>query len=141
MDGRPLTVDADGYLKLHLTTGARATIMLPLAVRASRPDPRIDAVRGCVAFERGPVVLALESLDIPDGWDINLVETTGRVFETADGPQVEIAQVSVPAAPWPYATPDELPKPETHLVSLVNYHEWGERGPAAMRIFIPLATS
>ena len=37
---------------------------LPIAPRVTWPDPHIDAVRGCVAIERGPEVLALESTDL-----------------------------------------------------------------------------
>ena len=56
------------------------------------PDPRIDAVRGCVAIERGPEVLALESTDLaPLGVDdvgqvvidpdrVRWREADGRVF-------------------------------------------------------------
>src|SRR5690606_32873861 len=36
---------------------------LPMVPRFTSPDPRVDAVRGCVAVQRGPEVLALESLD------------------------------------------------------------------------------
>ena len=33
--------------------------------RQADPDPRVDAVRGCVAFERGPIVYCVESADLP----------------------------------------------------------------------------
>jgi len=36
-------------------------IDLPMEPRWVRPDPRVDAVRGCVAVERGPVVYCAES--------------------------------------------------------------------------------
>src|SRR5262249_36027002 len=39
-------------------------LRLPLAPRFSAPDPRIDAVRGCLAVERGPLVYCLESTDL-----------------------------------------------------------------------------
>ena len=34
--------------------GDEVTLTLPMAPRWTAPDPRIDAVRGCVAVERGP---------------------------------------------------------------------------------------
>ena len=37
---------------------------LPLEPRLTAADPRIDAVRGCLAVERGPEVLCLESADL-----------------------------------------------------------------------------
>ena len=35
--------------------------------RLTVPDPRIDAVRGCVAIERGPLVYCIETADLPAG--------------------------------------------------------------------------
>ncbi len=35
----------------------------PIGARPVYPHPRIDAVRGCVAFERGPLVYCLEEVD------------------------------------------------------------------------------
>ncbi|MFT3888508.1 MAG: glycoside hydrolase family 127 protein [Arachnia sp.] len=139
VDGRPAEVGESGYLPVHLDAGARVAIELPIRVRVSAPDPRIDAVRGCVAFERGPVVLALESVDLPEEWDVNLIATTGRVMDGPDGPRAEVTQMSARPAEWPYATPTRLALSEARFVPLVNYHEWGERGPSAMRIFVPLA--
>ena len=43
--------------------GDELVLDLPVPVRTSRPHPRIDAARGCVAFERGPLVYCLEEVD------------------------------------------------------------------------------
>src|SRR5699024_7711679 len=43
--------------------GDAVTLSLPMPARFSWPDPRIDAVRGQVAVERGPLVHCLESAD------------------------------------------------------------------------------
>ena len=43
--------------------GDAVILDLPMPVRLTRPHPRIDAVRGTVAFERGPVVYCLEEED------------------------------------------------------------------------------
>ncbi len=45
--------------------GDVVTLDLDLPVRATEPNPRIDAVRGCIAFERGPLVYCIESADVP----------------------------------------------------------------------------
>ena len=39
----------------------------PLAPRLTAPHPRVDAVRGCVAIERGPLVYCVEEADAPAG--------------------------------------------------------------------------
>ncbi|MCW3493411.1 glycoside hydrolase family 127 protein [Microbacterium sp. SSM24] len=116
---------------------------LPMAPRISSPDPRIDAVRGSVAIERGPEVLALESTDLgPVGVDdVGLValvpgtapvERDGRVWVT-------VRRVPAEDAPWPYGMAVEDPDAATAEVALVPYHEWAERGPSTMRVWIPLA--
>ncbi len=116
---------------------------LPVAPRVSVPDPRIDAVRGCVAIERGPEVLALESVDLaPAGLDdvegvaVDLssppVERDGRVW-------VRVAVAPSGAHAWPYGGAPDAASPATAEVPLVAYHEWAERGPSTMRVFIPVA--
>jgi hypothetical protein len=45
-------------------------------------------------------------------------------------------------AAWPYARP-ETPAATgmTATVALVRYHEWAERGPSTMRVWIPVSGS
>ena len=50
--------------------GDRIVLTLDMPVRVTEPDPRIDAVRGCVAIERGPIVYCVESADLPAGVDL-----------------------------------------------------------------------
>ena len=40
---------------------------LDVEVRQLTAHPRVDAVRGCVALARGPLVYALEQADLPEG--------------------------------------------------------------------------
>ena len=40
-------------------------LRLDVTPRWTRPDPRVDALRGCVAIERGPLVYCLEQTDQP----------------------------------------------------------------------------
>ncbi|MFB7249915.1 glycoside hydrolase family 127 protein [Microbacterium sp. NPDC056234] len=93
---------------------------LPVAPRVSEPDPRVDAVRGCVVVERGPEVLALESTDL--GSDV--------VDAVIDGDPVERdGRVVVPVRNRSTGSVVEAP--------LVPYHDWAQRGPSTMRVWIP----
>ncbi|NIS36902.1 MAG: glycoside hydrolase family 127 protein, partial [Actinobacteria bacterium] len=47
--------------------GDRIRLDIPVEPRWTAADPRIDAVRGTVAVEHGPLVLCAESTDLPDG--------------------------------------------------------------------------
>jgi DUF1680 family protein len=63
---RPGTVS----LTRDFAAGDEVRLELPVAPRWTRPDPRIDAVRGCVAVERGPLVMCVESIDLPGAADV-----------------------------------------------------------------------
>ena len=61
LDGRPVT----GYATVRKAgqAGDSVELVLPMPVRITTADERIDAVRGCVAIERGPLVYAAEGVD------------------------------------------------------------------------------
>src|SRR5262249_55245176 len=69
VDGRPV---APGYADLtrRWRPGDRVVLELDVSPRLTAPNPRIDAVRGCLALERGPVVFCLEGLDLPSGVEL-----------------------------------------------------------------------
>ncbi|WP_421732264.1 glycoside hydrolase family 127 protein [Cellulomonas sp.] len=110
-------------------------LRLPMAPRVSSADPRIDAVRGCVVVERGPEVLCVESVDL--GSDVEgarlsgVTEVDGHVLAT----MVVAAQDD---AAWPYGERAE-PAGTTAEVPLIAYHDWANRGPSTMRVWLPLA--
>jgi DUF1680 family protein len=113
---------------------------LPVHPRLTVPDPRIDAVRGTVAVERGPVVYALESVDLPDDWgDMSEValDTSVPPQDEGDGVVVRLAHNVVAENPWPYAASGSGDTTQTVPVALVPYHDWAERGPSSMRIWLP----
>jgi DUF1680 family protein len=119
---------------------------LPMEPRVSAADPRIDAVRGCVVVERGPEVLCLESVDLA-------AATGGRIDDVADARvdassppavvdgevRVRVRPATAPARPWPYGEAGEDAGTEAFDVPLVPYHDWAERGPSTMRVWLPLA--
>ena len=135
-----------------LAAGDKVSLQLPMSPRVTVPDPRIDAVRGTVAVERGPLVLCLESVDLPDGAALEQVRLlpAAPVDAAGDG---AVAHVQIAALPptQPGALPlHQLPTsprngepsaPEaadqSATVTLVPYHRWAERGPSTMRIFLP----
>ena len=65
-----------GYAVVDATwkPGDEVRMELPMRPRWTRPDPHVDAVRGCVAVERGPIVYCLESTD--QEADVSLSEVT-----------------------------------------------------------------
>ncbi|WP_445443041.1 glycoside hydrolase family 127 protein [Clavibacter sp. km1a] len=112
---------------------------LPMTARFVTPDPRIDAVRGQVAVERGPLVLALESTDLPSGevGDV-AVDTATPPEVTERGARVRLTRTVAEAADWPYGTGVDRHEPLGE-VDLIPYASWANRGPSTMRVWIPVA--
>ncbi len=124
------------------TAGDELRLELPMAPRWTFPDSRIDAVRGSVAVERGPVVLCLESVDLPGYADVDaVVVDPTRPPVDRDGTTVVPGAVMEPEANgWPYSDATVQPdEPGRDLeVSLRPYHSWAERGPSTMRVWLPV---
>jgi len=125
-----------------LRPGDVVVLDLPVAPRLTWPDPRVDAVRGCVAVERGPLVLCLESVDLPAGVTVDdvRVDPGAPPRPHGDGAVVRASVVAHHAdrssLPYPSAPPTPVRREELDLV-LVPYHRWAERGPSTMRVFVP----
>jgi len=120
--------------------GDIVTLILPVAPRFTRPDPRIDAVRGCVAVERGPEVLCVESVDVPEVEHVDALRLDPSVppREVDGGVVVRARPLHVGEAPWPYDDDTLEPTLGDPLdVRLVAYHDWANRGPSTMRVWIP----
>ncbi len=105
-------------------------LALPLVARFTLPDRRVDAIRGCVAVERGPEVLALESTDL-QGTELSgsdfadlTVDTASGIREEGDRVAVRIEDAASGSAAW---------------VPLVRYHAWAQRGPSRMRVWVPVS--
>lgn len=146
IDGTSATVDP-GTARLRRTwrAGDTVTLHLPVGPRYTWPDARIDAVRGCVAIERGPEVLCVESVDVSDVDHVDeLLLDTGVEPRTVDGRvHVTCRRLRTDDRTWPYGS--ELGSTELDGASpndpvdvpLVPYHDWGNRGPTTMRVWIP----
>jgi uncharacterized protein len=93
---------------------------LPTAPRLVAPHPRIDAVRGCVAVERGPLVYCLESTD--NDADLLDVRADPSVAPSDAGTASELGRAAVV---------------EASGLTFIPYHAWGNRGLATMRVWVP----
>lgn len=140
------TVDA-GWADVRrvFTPGDIIDLYLPTAPRLTFPDPRVDAVRGTVAVEAGPLVLCVESTDLANDISIDdiLVEPGADPSSQGDGARVRAITVSAPThhrgqPPFDTGAPRRPVTGQADL-TLIPYHRWAERGPSAMRVFLPLA--
>ena len=131
--------------------GDCVVLELDMEPRIILPDARIDAIRGCVALERGPLVYCVETADLPPGAMLEEFRLEPAVVPVPD-PRPELLDgavglsVSATRRPlddhaWPYeeTSPDlSLQSPvETEEIRAIPYLAWANRGPGAMRVWIP----
>ena len=111
VDGEPVAPGTYARLRRGWAEGDRVVLDLPLAPRLTRPDPRIEAVRGRVAVERGPLVYCFEH-EVP----------------AAVGPPLrEVARPDLLGGIVAVAAGDALAVP---------YALWANRGPGPMRVWV-----
>ncbi|MHB9857353.1 glycoside hydrolase family 127 protein [Streptomyces sp. YIM S03343] len=152
----------DGWLRLERgwAPGDRVVLELTLEPRLTAADPRVDAVRGCAAIERGPLVYCLEQADHPDGGLDDLVLDTTRPLAVKHRPDLLGGVTTMVAAGrrrrtpergwWPYtavepavepaAEPGTAPQPgdgDPVELTAVPYHAWANREDGAMRVWLP----
>ncbi|GAB3632336.1 glycoside hydrolase family 127 protein [Microbacterium shaanxiense] len=141
----PLAADP-GWVDVRrdFTPGDVIELVLPLSPRFTFPDVRIDALRGTVAVERGPLVLCVESGDLPGDVILENVRLDAAHLPASDGDGARVRAVAVDPGPAasgrpPYG-PSATADPERTIdLPLIPYHRWAERTPSTMRIFIPTA--
>ncbi|MCG5217968.1 beta-L-arabinofuranosidase domain-containing protein [Streptosporangium soli] len=147
-----LTPDASGYAEIRRAwrPGDTFTLDLDMSPRLVRPDRRIDALRGAVAIERGPLVYCLEQADqSADVEDLALApDAELRVVPHDDLPGVgrtvliEADAVRLPASPrdgLPYTAAVADPPAGTPVIATaVPYYQWDNRDGGVMRVWIPL---
>jgi hypothetical protein len=149
VDGKPVAIDAaDGYLRIHRAWQPGSTVELELAMpaRMITANPRVDAVRGCVALARGPIVYCLEQADLDAGStpdDVRLDISVPPVARKSD-----VLDISVVITAHAVATPNGQPlyaewreplgRPGERIeVTAIPYFRWANRTAGAMRVWIP----
>ncbi len=136
---------ADGYLRLRREwrAGDRVTVVLDMTPRLSHPDRRVDAVRGCVAVERGPLVYCFEQADQAQGTRVDdlLLAVDGPLDElpaTPDGVGYTI-RVHARATRLPADDASGAAPAAAAIAVAIPYFQWDNRDGGPMRVWLPLA--
>lgn len=121
----------------------------PMLPRFVESHPYVDATRGCVAIERGPLVYCIEQHD--QHADVNAlcaVRDGHMRAEWSDIPGEGVMLIHAQGgarnlrAEWSDALyrPSASPaRPEPALLTAIPYYAWANRGAGKMRVWIPLS--
>lgn len=153
--GQPVAVSTGGRGYVELTRNWRPGDVVELELnvepRLTYPHHRIDALRGSVAVERGPLVYCFEQIDQPAQVTLDDLALTSR-------PIMAVREIAWPGLPGPVTVVDveadvlaaaprtglpygSLPAEPAVAASItaraVPYHLWDNRGDGAMRVWMP----
>jgi DUF1680 family protein len=152
VNGEDVTAEPEeGWLTVRREWGEgdELVLELPLDVRFTRADSRVDADRASVALERGPLVYCLEAVDNPGQRldDVALdpagATSLGEEPSLLDGVPTIVARGRRREHPdtgwWPYSDDGSVAAGrESDLVlTAVPYFLWGNRSEGAMRVWVP----
>ncbi|SEG88421.1 hypothetical protein SAMN05444920_106238 [Nonomuraea solani] len=114
--------------------GDSVTLDLDPVVRVTSPDRRADAIRGCVAVERGPLVYCLEAVDAPAAAELEDLAWDGsRRPREVPRPDIEPSMIGVDV---PVIDLNAAPR-ENLTAGAIPYFAWANRRVEAMRVWIP----
>jgi DUF1680 family protein len=133
------------YLRVSCEDGATVRLTLPMRPRLVRADERVDAVRGCVAIQRGPLVYCVEQADLPDGVLVEQLRLDPSATITEEQDDFTPIRLRFDAIAKPLETElymayqRQSPAGTPITVTAIPYHAWSNRTPGAMRVWLPLA--
>jgi DUF1680 family protein len=153
LNGHPVDNHVRGaYLRVsrEWSVGDEVTLTLELRPRTIHASGDVDGARGCVAFERGPLVYCIEGADLdlrPDlrGVRVDPAVAVGVEENVALGNEKVVGlqlsgHLAEPAPPaWPYRERGAAATSasSTVVIRAIPYFAWGNRGATSMRVWIP----
>jgi DUF1680 family protein len=130
VNGEPVSAaPRAGYavIEREWRAGDSVELSLPMPARTVRGHERIDAVRGRVAFERGPIVYCVEQPDLAEPL-AQFTLPSGTRLSPVVRPNLLGGVTALRVEAGPAAAFDAVP-----------YHAWNNRGLAPMCVWLPVA--
>ena len=92
-------------------------------------------MRGCVAFERGPLVYCVESADLPAGAELEDLALGPGAASRSRSPRPDLGDgvvgIDVPVVPR------SAGRRRQPCAGAIPYYAWANRGVGGMRVWIP----
>jgi hypothetical protein len=141
INGKQVSFTLDkGYASLTRSwkIGDIIELRLPMAIRRVAANDRVEADRGRVAIQRGPIVYCAEWPDNPQGHVRNLMvpDVTKLSAEFKSGLLGGVMVVKGNAIALAYDEQDKVVQREQEFTA-IPYFAWANRGPGEMIVWIP----
>ncbi len=140
VNGESRSVAAPSLILDDVTpAGTVIELDLPLTARWTYPDERIDAIRGCVALEKGPLVYCAESVDQVDEADVEVLRVDPTQPVKNDGNRLIAAgwHAEFSNSDALYGSSVRNTERKEAEITYIPYYTWANRGPSTMRIWVP----
>ena len=150
VNDEPLAVSAAGtyaVIDRQWAAGDVVVLDLPMPVRKLRAHRLAEEATNQVAVQRGPVVYAVESADLPDGVRLEQValrRAAPLIPVTAELAGHRIVALEADIAVLPGASSGALYEDVADgavgaaSARLIPYFAWGNRGPSEMSVWMPV---
>ncbi len=129
-----------GFASINRTWRPRDVIELelPMPIRRVAANERVDADRGRLALQRGPIVYCAEWPDNPKGHVRNLMLAASEplAFEFKTGLLGGVTVIKGKAISLVYDEQNKVVKSEQEFTA-IPYYAWANRGPGEMVVWIP----
>lgn len=143
LNGEPVSSQTDnGYFTISRKwkKGDKVSVHFDMEVRTVKANNKVEADRGKIAVERGPVVYCAEWPD--NDFDVlSVLANRKPEFETVSKPDLlhGITQIKTPVQTLEYGEDGKL-KAIDQTLTLIPYYAWAHRGQGNMCVWLPQET-
>lgn len=142
VNGSDVTYEVrDGYAVLtrEWKKGDEISFEIPLEIRQVVANPQVEADRGRIALQRGPLVYCLEWPDQPDGQVLNLMLSEDRTYAYAFAPDLLNGVGTIKGRALSISrTPSGGTAKSPVAFQAIPYYAWANRGAGEMTVWIPV---
>jgi DUF1680 family protein len=141
VNGKPVALNIDkGYSTINRTwkRGDTIELFLPMPIRRVAANARVEADRGRIALQRGPIVYCAEWPDNYQGHVRNLMLSDNAKLsaEFNSGLLGGVTVIKGKAVALAYDEQNRVIRNEQE-VTAIPYYAWANRGPGEMIVWIP----
>ena len=129
-----------GYARLDRmwSSGDVIELQLPMPIILVRSHEKVEANRGRVAIQRGPILYCIEAIDVDAPLD-QIFVPVDVVLTAAHRPNLlgGVTVIRGTALVAPEAEEDHASEPKRVEFTAIPYYAWDHRDPGAMMVWIP----